>query len=363
MMKFTTIYRALFVLILPAVGPGCRTGDESYYSLEDYAATKKVDVHAHALTLAPDLPLQAKTDNFTLVSLNSEVPDYPPIDSQQYYILQLRQKVPGSLYYVSAFSTVGVNGPGWAEKQLDYLRKSFDSGALGIKVWKNIGMTIKNKDSQFIMIDDPVFDPIFNYLEQHDIPVIGHIGEPKNCWLPLDQMTTNNDRSYFTVHPEYHMFLHPEYPSYDTIIRSRDHLLEKHPRLRFIGAHLGSMEWSVDEIAKRLDKFPLMSVEPAERLGQIQYQSIQDWEKVRAFFIKYQDRIMYGTDIEDNNSLDHAAAARHAHELWLRDWRYLTSADSLESPYVNGKFKGLHLPKTVIDKIYYDNAQRWYFKK
>jgi predicted TIM-barrel fold metal-dependent hydrolase len=340
---------------------GCKEG-EKYYSLADFASLHKVDVHAHALTLAPDLIRQAKADNFTLVSLNSEVPDYPPIDSQQYFILQLRQQWPQTLYYVSAFSTVGINEPGWADRQLVYLRKSFDSGALGIKVWKNIGMTIKDKDSNFIMIDNAVFDPIFNYLEAHKIPVIGHIGEPKNCWLPLDQMTTINDRSYFTAHPEYHMFLHPEYPSYEAIIRSRDHLLEKHPGLKFIGAHLGSMEWNVDEIAKRLDRFPNMSVEPAERFGQLQYQSIRDWQKVHDFFIKYQDRIMYGTDIEDNNSLDHAALATHAHELWMRDWRYLSSGDSLESPYVKGKFKGLHLPRAVIDKIYYNNPANWYFK-
>lgn len=156
-------------------------------------------------------------------------------------------------------------------------------------------MTIKDEDSNFIMIDNPVFDPIFNYLEQNNVPVIGHIGEPKNCWLPLEQMTTNNDRAYFTAHSEYHMYLHPEYPSYDTIIQCRDRLLEKHPKLKFIGVHLGSMEWDVDHIAKRLDKFPNMSVEPAERIGQLQYQSIQNWQKVHDFFIKYHDRILYGT--------------------------------------------------------------------
>ena len=82
------------------------------------------------------------------------------------------------------------------------------------------------------------------------------------------------------------MFLHPEYPTYEAILRSRDHLLEKHLDLKFIGAHLGSMEWDVDEIAKRLDKFHNMSVEPAERFGQIQYQSIRNWQKSTRFLYK-----------------------------------------------------------------------------
>lgn len=213
------------------------------------------------------------------------------------------------------------------------------------------------------MIDNPVFDPIFKYLSENKIPVIGHIGEPKNCWLPLDKMTTNNDRDYFSKHPEYHMFLHPEYPSYDAIIRSRDHLLEKYPNLKFQGAHLGSMEWDVDEIAKRLDKFPNMSVEPAERLGQLQHQSIQNWQKVHDFFIKYQNRIMYGTDLEENNAQQPGELKKRAHDVWTKDWRYFTTGDSLQSPYVNQKFKGLHLPKDVVDKIYFKNAEKWYFSK
>jgi predicted TIM-barrel fold metal-dependent hydrolase len=356
-------FRILLVFILPVLF-GCNPGDRNeYYSAKDFYSLKKIDVHAHQLTTRPGFIEQAKADNFILISLNAEVPDYPPIDSQQYYILQLRHQYPDDLYYATTFETATMNQPDWSGRQIDYLKKSFDSGAVGVKVWKNIGMTIKDKQGRFIMIDDPVFDPIFNYLEQNDIPVIGHIGEPKNCWLPLDSMTTNNDRAYFKAHPEYHMYLHPEYPSYDSIIRSRDHLLEKHPKLRFTGAHLASLEWSVDEIAKRLDRFPNMCVDPAERMGQLQYQSIRDWQKVHDFFIRYQDRIMYGTDLEDNYSEAPDYIKGHAHELWLQDWQYLTSGDSLQSPFVSEKFKGLHLPKPVIDKIYFSNADKWYFPK
>lgn len=353
------MYLRLLVLVVLA---GCG-GAKEYYTLNDFYGVKKIDVHAHQCTDRPGFVEQARKDNFVLLSLNTEVPDYPPIDSQQYYVLQLRHRYPNDIYDITTFETATMDQPGWVDRQLAYLKRSFDSGAVGIKVWKNIGMSLKDKNGRFIMIDDTVFDPIFDYLEKNDIPVIGHIGEPKNCWLPLDSMTTNNDRSYFAAHPQYHMYLHPEYPSYDTIIRSRDHLLEKHPYLRFTGAHLGSLEWDVDEIAKRLDRFPNMCVDPAERLGQLEYQSIRDWQKVHDFFIKYQDRIMYGTDLEDNWTEAPDYIGRHAHELWLRDWQYFTSGDSLSSPFVNSKFKGLALPKSVIDKIYYTNAENWYLKK
>ncbi|HEX5553424.1 MAG TPA: amidohydrolase family protein [Chitinophagaceae bacterium] len=356
--NFMVLVVAAFIL------PACNSDDSnSYYATEDFYKVKKIDVHAHALTTDPAFVQQARDDDFILISLNTEVPYYPPIDSQQYITLQLHRNFPDNIYYVTTFGTKTINQPGWSDRQLAYLKRSFDSGAIGVKVWKNIGMTIRDKDSNFIMVDDPVFDPIFNYLEQNDIPVIGHIGEPKNCWLPLGQMTTNNDRAYFATHPEYHMYLHPEYPSYDDIIRSRDHLLEKHPRLRFIGAHLASLEWDVGEIAKRLDKFPNMSVEPSARLGQLQYQSIQNWQKVHDFFIRYQDRIMYGTDLQADESQTPEEVKKQAHERWTKDWKYFTSGDSLHSPFVNRKFKGLHLPKVVVDKIFYKNAEKWYFKQ
>src|SRR5690606_20786759 len=121
------------------------------------------------------------------------------------------------------------------------------------KVWKNIGMELRDTSGNFVMIDHPKLDAVIAYLVRHDIPLIGHLGEPKNCWLPLDEMTVSSDRSYFESYPQYHMFLHPSYPSYTEQIRARDHLLEKFPTLRFVGAHLASLEWSVDELAKRLE--------------------------------------------------------------------------------------------------------------
>jgi hypothetical protein len=106
-----------------------------------------------------------------------------------------------------------------------------------------------------------------------------------------------------------------------------------------------------------------MSVETAARMGQLQYQSLDNWQKVHNFFIKYQDRIMYGTDLEQSHTDNPDSVRKNAHEQWTRDWQYLTTGDSLQSTMVNRKFRGLNLPKEVIDKIYYTNANKWYFDK
>ena len=96
-------------------------------------------------------------------------------------------------------------------------------------------------------------------------------------------MTTDNDREYFKEHPQYHMYLHPEMPSYEDQIKARDNFVAAHPKLRFVGAHLGSLEYDVDRIAAFLDRFPNANVDMAARMSQVQYQSVRDPEKVREF--------------------------------------------------------------------------------
>jgi hypothetical protein len=210
------------------------------------------------------------------------------------------------------------------------------------------------------MIDHPKFDPVIKYIIKEGKTVMGHLGEPKNCWLPLDQMTVNNDRSYFKEHSEYHMYLHPEYPSYEDQINARDRLVAKHPDMRFVGAHLGSLEWDVDELAKRLVKFPNMAVDMAARIPHLQHLTRENREKVRQFFIQYQDRLIYATDSGISPDSNPENEKKDLHNTWINDWKYFVTDETLTSPHVNGDFQGLKLPKNVIDKIYRENAMRWF---
>ena len=303
---------------------------------------------------------QAREDNFKLLTVNVDVGDYPSLDDQERYARYQIQKFPDRVSYLTAFTLNGWDSIDWADRTIARLKNSFDKGALGIKLWKNIGMVYKDSADQFIMIDNPKFDPVFEYIVKQDKTVMAHLGEPKNCWLPLDQMTVNNDRSYFKDHPEYHMYLHPEYPSYDDQINARDRFVEKHPEMRFVGAHLGSLEWDVDELAKRLDKFPNMAVDMAARIPHLQHQTKLDREKVRSFFVKYQDRLIYATDSGISQHSIPENERKDLHNTWLSDWKYFVTDETLTSPHVNGEFQGLQLPREVIDKIYRENATRWF---
>ena len=208
------------------------------------------------------------------------------------------------------------------------------------------------------MLDDPSLSPVAEHVRALDVPLIAHQGEPYNCWLPLDKMTTNNDREYFAKHPQYHMFLHPEQPSHAELMAVRDRFVAAHPQLRVVGAHMASLEYDVDVLAAFLDRFPQATVDLAARMSQVQYQSNADRTKVRDFFIRYQDRLLYGTDLTLNPGDNTQEFKAEAHNVWLRDWRYLATDESQRVEIIKADVPGLALPREVIDKVYYGNAAR-----
>ncbi len=338
----------------------CFSCTSDFYTVDDFDKVEKIDTHMHLNAEHLALAEQAQEDNFKLLTVNVDVSSYPSLEDQEQYAIHQINHFPGRVSFLTAFTLTRWDSANWSEATIEQLKKSFEKGAHGIKLWKNIGMVYKDAAGKFIMIDDPKFDNVIQYIIDQDKTVMAHLGEPKNCWLPLDQMTVNNDRSYFKEHPEYHMYLHPEYPSYEDQINARDRFVEKHPDMRFVGAHLGSLEWSVDELAKRLDKFPNMAVDMAARIPHLQHQSKLDREKVRQFLIRYQDRIIYATDSGISPDANIENEKKDLHNTWINDWKYFVTDETLTSPHVNGDFQGLQLPRTVIDKIYRENAMKWF---
>jgi hypothetical protein len=331
-----------------------------YYTVDDFKFVEKFDAHVHVDTDQSAFIEQAKEDNFRLLTINwDDVNDPPPMEVQQQFAIKQMKSFPDRVAYATTFSIRNFNDTDWQERTMAYLKNSFSSGAIAVKIYKVIGMSLRDKSGRLVMIDDPRFDSVIEFIIKNNIPVVGHLGEPKNCWLPVEKMTIKGDKGYFSEHPEYHMYLHPEFPSYEDQIEARDHMLVKHPGLKFIGAHLGSLEWSVDELAKRLDKFPNMAVDMAARISHLQYQAKTNWQKVHDFCIKYQDRLLYATDILINGNESPAAIKKQAHDTWLNDWKFFTTDENMQASEVEGGFKGLKLPRAVIDKIYDKNAERW----
>ncbi|MBV7536721.1 amidohydrolase [Duganella sp. sic0402] len=329
------------------------------YAMTDYEKVPKIDAHLHLHGTNQDAWLAlARKDNFRALTINVDYPDFPPLAQQRKVASALAHQHPQQVAWVATFAADGFERPGWSDATLKDLDGALKDGAVGVKVWKNIGMSLRDQQGRLVMVDDARLSPLFNGLTQRGVMVLGHQGEPHNCWLPVEQMTVNNDREYFKNHPAYHMYLHPEMPSYEQQMAARDHLLAQHPKLRFTGVHLASLEYDVVRIGRFLDAHPGVKLDVAARIGQLQYQSQRDRERVRAFFIKYQDRLMYGSDLAQSAEQSDADFVTDMDTVWRRDWRYFVTADSFVVPELDKPVRGLALPRKVVDKLYRNNAEK-----
>jgi hypothetical protein len=341
---------------------------QSTYTAADFRHVRKLDAHVHANTADHEFLDIARKDGFELLSINVDYPDFPTLAEQKRVAHALQAADPGHFHFATTFSMQGFGSEPWTLETDRAIDEELQHGAVAVKIWKNVGMVERNAQGQLIMLDDPGFDGVIAHLEARHVPLIAHQAEPKNCWLPLDEMTTENDRSYFREHPEYHMYLHPEMPSYEALMAARDRFVAHHPQLSFVGAHLASLEWNVDVLAKFLDDYPNATVDLAARMTQVQYQSKADRHKVRSFFIRYQDRLLYGTDLTEspptaeeraqNPPVDRDEFPKEADEFWRSDWLYLATDATQRIDATDARVEGLALPKSIINKIYYGNARR-----
>ena len=338
-----------------AVGPRDASQDAaSSDALKAFASIEPIDTHVHAFK--SDASFTAMLSQLHLRVMDIMVADnhgiYGDLEIERARVKEFVHASDGHARLCVTFSPFEFQEPGYATKTVAQLREEFAAGAVAVKIWKNIGMEIKRKDGSYVMPDDPVFAPIYQAIAAENKTLVAHVAEPTSSWRPLDP--DNPDYEYYKENPEWHMYLHPEYPRKETIIAARDHLLAENPKLRVVGAHLGSMETDVDEIAKRFERYPNFAVDMAARM---EYLMIQPREKVRNFLIKYQDRVLYATDLEFLANQAAADAEKDWKETYARDWKFLATDQMVT--YRKRQIQGLKLPNPVLRRLYHDNAVQW----
>lgn len=323
--------------------------------LDALTAIEPIDTHAHVFKVDQNFYAFLGRLHLHLVDIvvankdDSEFPSLEPkIQAAQAFVNQSR----GRAVLCTTFDPFKFSDPNFAANAVRQLNRDFARGAVAVKIWKNVGMELKDRSGHFVMPDDPRLEPIYKDIAAHNKTLIAHLAEPDSCWQPPNK--NSPDFRYYSEHPEWYMFKQPDHPRKAAIIQARDHMLAENPGLRVVGAHLGSLETNLNAIAERFDRYPNFAVDVAARTV---YLTMQPREKARQFLIKYQDRILYGTDLSLYDPQNTAAAEKKWEQQYAADWAFFSSGGTVE--YRGRKVQGLALPQPVLRKLYHDNAVHW----
>ena len=251
----------------------------------------------------------------------------------------------------------GINEPGWPEKTAAELARAFQAGAQGLKINKALGLELKNADGSYILPDDPRMDPIWAMCARHAKPVMIHVSDPIARWSPIGPDNERYEAGLWRTDPagNYHG---TGQPHYTVIWKHQENMLRKHPRTRFVLAHVANMSEDLTRAGALLDRFPNADVELSARYHDLGRQPVT----ARKWLIKYQDRILFGSDGSPGRDID---------QFWTPHWRFAETDDEyfdhpaqMLSPLgapLQGRWRiyGVSLPDGVLRKLYYENALKY----
>jgi len=256
----------------------------------------------------------------------------------------------------TSFDPYKFNTSSFTEKAIAEINRDFSHGAIAVKIWKNVGMEIKDSAGKYVLPDDPRFQPIYQDIAVHNKTLIAHLADPDTLWAAPNPKA--DDYSYYMEEePWWYMYNKPNVNSKASILKARDHMLEMNPTLRVVGAHLGSLEASFADLGAHLDRYANFAVDMA---GRIPYFKMMPRQEAIAFITRYQDRLIYATDNDHEfyPARNRGRAKMFWEEAYADQWRYLATDDMVE--YQGKAVQGLALPPSVLRKIYHDNAVKWF---
>jgi predicted TIM-barrel fold metal-dependent hydrolase len=252
---------------------------------------------------------------------------------------------PGRFLTFALINFEGVDDEGWSARETKRLEESFQAGAKGLKFHKTLGLTYRYKDGKPVPVDDQKLDPIWELCAKYHRPVTIHTGDPAAFFTPLDRF---NERWHeLNANPQW-LFFGDQYPPREKLFAQLNHVIAKHPKTTFMCAHFGNNAEDLATVGKWLDAYPNMYVDIDARISELGRQPYT----TRRFILKYQDRVMFGTD---------TAPDRDAYRIYYRfletDDEYF---DCAKSHHRQGFWMiyGIFLPKEVLAKVYYKNAER-----
>lgn len=247
-----------------------------------------------------------------------------------------------AVFCVPDFSRV--NEPDFGEREARDLERAAKAGAQGVKIFKSLGLNLRDAQGKLLHIDDHRFDPIWQAAGELGLPVLIHVADPFAFFVPLD--AKNERYRELHRHPDWH-FYGSDYPPLQQLLDERDTILARFPLTTFIGAHIGSQAEDLDRASQVLDAYPNFYVDFSAREAEIGRQP----RRAREFFLRYQDRIVFGVDCTPVT------------ECYRNYFRFLETDDECFEYYgFPGQglwlISGIYLPDQVLHKVYNLNATK-----
>lgn len=320
----------------------------------------RIDCHVHLAADHPDAVAMLRDLDVLVVNIAIGKSDASASRQIADLYRDLSAGDPRQFAWCAPINPFGADEPGYADRTITQIECDLEAGAVGCKLWKNLGMEVRDSAGRYLLPDDPRFDPIYRHLEQYRIPLLTHFAEPLACWQPLSVRSPH--QRYYRENPRWHMYGRADMPTHPEILGARDRLLGRFPGLRMIGAHMASHESDLDTLGDRLDRYPNLAIDTSARTADL---AMQDAGRVCEFFTRYADRILYGTDVMQyavpysKLSAQNRKAQLGAYRERIRtDTQYFESDEQVE---VDGfASAGLALPKDVLERLYVRNALEWY---
>jgi predicted TIM-barrel fold metal-dependent hydrolase len=298
--------------------------------------------------------------------------------------LKLKEKFPERLIVFAKLDFRKVKEPNFFADIVREIEQAAKNGAQGVKVWKDLGMYVRDGGDKLLKADDPRLDPFWAKCGELKLPVLIHVADPKEYWYPL----TYNSFHYGLRNEKDQHYNNPEMPKWEELIRQRDSILKKHPKTNFIGAHMGSLSFDLKQLGETFDKYPNFYADCAARqriLGRLNPPAMRD------FYTKYADRVLFGTDnmvlykerkpgssanisiypMDDPDWISVDTSDKDAVRRWQEraarvygeylqyfETDRLDLADPNRSAGAWLRIPGIKLPPEMLEKLYYKNAEK-----
>jgi predicted TIM-barrel fold metal-dependent hydrolase len=326
-------------------------------SVISHAAYPAIDIHFHLESLPPDITperLVHAMDEAGIAKLTN-LGGLPGMF--EHFATTFRDKYPDRFILFVKPDVAAIAHQGGIAEQVEWIRKAARMGAQGMKFNKSLGLGHVDETGKLVRVDDPRLDPIWEEAAHLGLPIVLHIADNIAFFKKPD---VNNERYVELIqNPQWSYYGRPGYPTFEELMSERETVLQRHPNTIIIGAHMGCDEDDLAYVSYMLDKYPNYYVDMSSVVHALGRQPVTS----RKFFIKYQDRILFGSDggfmlANDGDGWTAERMYRSYEEFLETDNEYIKYPLADITHQGNWRVYGIKLPPEVLEKIYVRNAEK-----